>query len=164
MFFIGIDPGLQGGITILDNIGKVAEMHKMPVTEYGIDVNELYKIISKYDNNDTIGITEQIFLPSKQSGSVTVGTNYGRILAVFELLKITYFPIRPQEWQKQLIPGIKERKNVKEASIKMSLIMGADLPKIGKSDRSNKYHDGCADSFLIAQYGYLNEGSLNKFL
>ena len=148
--FIAIDPGRNGGIAFYLN-NKLNEVAKMPIKNKVVDVINVANLFF-WAFADKI-IIEDIFLMSKQGGNKTIGMNYGRIFAIAELLHIPIEIVRPQVWQKVMLPGIKGRDNLKPAGIDLVHKLYPDrLPKLGKTDRSKKYHDGCADAILIGEW------------
>jgi len=158
---IAIDPGITGGIAFIgDDVTvkplpinatletKIVKKKEKKIKKSIIDVTQLIVWFNQFKPD--IIIIEDIFLPGNQGGNKTVGMNYGRIFAIAEFFGIPIETVRPQVWQKVMLPGIKGRDELKPAGIdKVNKLYPNILPKLGKTGRGKKYHDGCADAVLI---------------
>ena len=142
----GIDPGKQGGIAVGD------KLYKMPINHDGeVDFFMLASILGT--NKVKTVYIEKPWIQGMQAGALTIGSNYGIIVAAIQSIRAKKVYVRPKEWQKEIIPGVKGRENIKEATIKWCLDNKVKLPKLGKTNKGKKYHDGCADARCILEYG-----------
>lgn len=156
-YIIGIDPGLKGGLAFLEG-GKFYSCHPMPTNNKGVDTERLNAIIINYVL-DTWGdvfvkhptaYIEKQHTRGNQGGNFTIGTNYGRILAVLELLSIPYVEVNPQEWQAAMLTGWSA--DTKEAAILYCQNLGWAVPT--RSNRADSpLNDGISDALVIAAYG-----------
>lgn len=153
MTTMGIDPGLQGGLATAD------VLIKMPTTGSGenrrVDAARILGYL--IDLKIKKVVIESIQLRGGNSGKAnkTIGKNYGIIIAACDIANVKVSVVDPQKWQKAVIPNIKGRENIKDATIKWCLDKEIFLPRLGSTDRSKKYHDGCADARCILEYELL---------
>ena len=110
--FIGIDPGINGGIAIIYN--DVYHVKKCPNTVQEmanelIMLNDMAKDISKY------AIIEAVHsMPGQGVKSVwTFGQGYGQWLGILATLKIPYIQVTPYKWQKHFGSQPKDKKERK---------------------------------------------------
>lgn len=134
--YIGIDPGLSGGIAFIPSTGT-PWAHKMPETDK--DLMELFR--------DSINLSEprallELVHSSPQMGvksAFTFGEGYGRLQMALTALGIPYERVRPQAWQKAMGCLTKGDKNV---SKRRAQELFPDL----------KITHATADALLIAEY------------
>ena len=155
MKIIGIDPGLSGGIAILEN-NKVLNIFDMPVMSEGkknkrqLNSAQLVNLIKENitPNEDTAVIVEQVnAMPGQGVTSMfTFGQTFGAIKGVCAALELPIFFVRPSKWKKhfELINSSKDSSRTK--AIEIFPYFSSNLSK--KKD-SNK-----ADAILIASYYY----------
>lgn len=163
MIVIGIDPGKYGGIVFMD-MGKNCKTFPLPLTGNRIDVGSLQELIYETGLHDVsfwdraaggnvewaIAYVEIQQVRHGNMGNLLIGENYGRILAVLELMDITIRLVRSQDWKKAMFPGQKTAGN-KDISIQYCLDAGYELPTL--RPKGKKLHDGIADAVCIALYG-----------
>lgn len=157
---MGIDPGLDGGIAILEENGSPTFYAKMPtkkiIEKSGkkkrmIDIAQVAAMIAKLEPEHVF--IEQVSAMPKQgvSSTFTFGMGYGMLLglclALDPLLRTTL--IRPQGWQKMLYAGIEFPESVGPKA-KASLRFSQLFPELVQKNVS---HDGIIDASLIAEYG-----------
>lgn len=141
MYFLGIDPGKNGGFAVLDETEPI--------------------ILNKFDKDDFIRITdwlsnaqyktkcciEKVHAMPKQ-GSVSMfsfGENYGWLKGVLDAQEISYQEIPPQTWKKLF--GLNSDK-VKSIEVAKQLFPKTRLiPENGR-----KESDGFAEALLMAEY------------
>ncbi len=115
MYIAGIDPGLSGGIAIAKL--QVANksfcfdnwtIKKLPITKHKnangiinvkalhtlLDLNEPFK-----ERIEVRVFIEHVVLRPGNKGNLTMATNYGRILAVLEMLGCIVYVVPPRTWQ-----------------------------------------------------------------
>ena len=153
MKIIGIDPGLSGGIAILEN-NRVKEMFDMPVMADGKKnkrqlnsaqlVNLLKENIST--NEDTIIVVEQVnAMPGQGVTSMfNFGQTFGAIKGICAALGLPIFFVRPAKWKKhfELINSSKDASRTKAIEMYPSI-----AEKLSKKKDVNK-----SDAILIARY------------
>ena len=155
MRIIGIDPGLSGGIAILDD-NKVREMFDMPVMSDGkknkrqLNSALLSQIIKENikDSEDPVVVVEQVnAMPGQGVTSMfNFGQTFGAIKGICAALNLPIFLVRPAKWKKhfELINSSKDASRTK--AIEVFPYFSSQL--LRKKD-SNK-----ADAILIASFYY----------
>ena len=152
MRIIGIDPGLSGGIAILDDL-EVYDMFDMPVMSEGkknknqLNSAYLVNIIRKHIiKGNTFVIVEQVSaMPGQGVTSMfNFGQTFGSIKGICAALELPIFYVRPAKWKKhfELINSSKDASRTKV--IEMYPTISA---KLSKKKDVNK-----ADAILIARY------------
>lgn len=174
MYILGIDPGLSGGLCVLNEDG-IVEVMRMPTCKRPnrkgnyIDVRKVYEFITKYnnrseDNNEwieSIYVERQFILRSQgmSSGSKTMyqsGILYGLCYPECDELH----EINAKDWQKAIFKKIDQSKVVEynyNNQTKLNSIAYVEQT-YGKqylfySKRQTKPSDGLADAICIAAYG-----------
>jgi hypothetical protein len=103
--FLGIDPGKQGGIVLLDYNGNWVVSAKMPDTE--IDLWRALRTIEKGEDTVT-AIIEQVGGytrrdgPQPGSAAFKFGQGYGALLMGLVAAEIPFSRVIPRTWQKGL--------------------------------------------------------------
>ena len=153
MRIIGIDPGLSGGIAILDDL-KIFDIYDMPIMSEGkknknqLNSAQLVNIIKKniISNGDTFLIVEQgSAMPGQGVTSMfNFGQTFGSIKGICAALNLPIFFVRPAKWKKHfdLINSSKDASRTKVIEMYPSI-----SPRLSKKKDVNK-----ADAILIARY------------
>lgn len=150
-FFLGIDPGLSGGIAFVSRTGEV-HAFDMPVVEYEIagkkkrrevDVSRLSRIITKYPVRECC--LEAVWgMAGRGASEFTFGQSYGMVKAALTLSSIPYLLIAPQKWKN--FYGLSSDKEGSRAK-------ATELFPDFKDLWSRKKDDGRAEALLIGNYG-----------
>lgn len=144
-YYLGIDPGVNGGLGVIRYDGKPMEWIKMPDNRHKIIdrltmMNQLYR--------DLLLIIE-LAQPMPKQGIVS-SFNYGRHFGLFEaaaiMLKIPYHEVRPAIWKKAM--GLTSKK-IDSISKCQNLFPMVDLIPSG----CKTHHHGMAEALLIAEWG-----------
>ena len=153
MRIIGIDPGLSGGIAILDDL-KIFDIYDMPIMSEGkknknqLNSAQLVNIIRKnlIPDGDTFLIVEQVSaMPGQGVTSMfNFGQTFGSIKGICAALNLPIFFVRPAKWKKHfdLINSSKDASRTKVIEMYPSI-----SPRLSKKKDVNK-----ADAILIARY------------
>jgi|TARA_B110000261_G_scaffold132844_1_gene149413 crossover junction endodeoxyribonuclease RuvC len=153
MRIIGIDPGLSGGIAILDN-SKVLKLFDMPVMPDGkknkrqLNSALLVKLIKDNIKNleDTVMVVEQVnAMPGQGVTSMfNFGQTFGAIKGICAALGLPIFLVRPAKWKKhfELINSSKDSSRTKAIEMYPSI-----SEQLSKKKDVNK-----SDAILIARY------------
>ena len=152
MRIIGIDPGLSGGIAILDDL-KIFEMFDMPIMSEGkknknqLNSAHLVNIIRKHIiKGNTFVIVEQVgAMPGQGVTSMfNFGQTFGSIKGICAALELPIFYVRPAKWKKhfELINSSKDASRTKVIEMYPTI-----SSKLSKKKDVNK-----ADAVLIARY------------
>lgn len=136
MLFIGIDPGVNGGIAALHDDGSCAGVWKMPKTE-----TALFSQLCAFEDHSRCAFLERVHA-SPQMGVVsafTFGLGYGALRMGLVAAGIEYADVTPQAWQKALGCRTRGDKNItKRKAIEL-------FPNVGVCHWN-------ADALLIAAY------------
>jgi len=164
-YYIGIDNGLSGGITVIDDNQKIVHSIVMPVikgkkTEY--DTNKIVDFLRELEeavsvDNLFVCLEKAHVRPvSGKRACFMTGFGYGLIQGVLQSLYISYEIVSPNEWMKDILKGL-------DNTDKKGSIMWAKRKYSNHhwpaTERSKKPHDGKTDSCAMAVYCYRrNEG------
>ena len=157
MIIIGIDPGVSGGISILEN-KKVIEVFDMPTMIDGKKnkrqvngsqiYNEIFQRIQNISKQNIRVIIEQVSaMPGQGVTSMfNFGQSFGILKGICSAMQLPMYFVRPAKWKKYfgLIKSEKDASRTK--AIEMFPYFSSQLSK--KKD-SNK-----ADAILIASFYY----------
>ena len=155
MKIVGIDPGLSGGIAILEN-NKVLKLFDMPVMAEGkknkrqVNGSQLTNIIKEKLNEnkekEIAVVVEQVnAMPGQGVTSMfNFGQSFGVIKGICSALSLPIYFVRPTKWKKyfNLIKTNKDASRTKVIEIYPQI-----SDKISRKKDSNK-----ADAILIARY------------
>ena len=153
MIIIGIDPGLSGGIAVLDN-NKVLDLFDMPVMADGkknkkqLNSALLAKLIKEKTSNssESAVIVEQVnAMPGQGVTSMfNFGQTFGAIKGICATLELPIFFVRPSKWKKhfELINSSKDASRTKAIEMYPHL-----AEKLSKKKDVNK-----SDAILIARF------------
>ena len=155
MKIIGIDPGLSGGIAVLEN-NKVLDIFDMPVMSEGkknkrqLNSAQLVKILKdslKNDKEENVSVVvEQVnAMPGQGVTSMfNFGQSFGAIKGICAALNLPIFFVRPAKWKKhfELINSSKDASRTKVIEMYPSL----------SSQLSKKKDVNKSDAILIARF------------
>lgn len=161
MRFLGIDPGLTGGIAIIED-DKLIFAEMVPVlsesfikkgkkaTRNIMDLPSIVEILKKYKPD--CGALEKVSARSSQgvTSMFRFGTGLGEYRGILSALRIPFIMPTPQAWKKyhDLIGSTDKLP---------SLELARDLwPEYAPTAFRLKKHDGVAEASLIAKYGFDN--------
>lgn len=154
MIFVGIDPGLDGGVSSLwDDEVQVCRVPLVPQTsarrEYDL---KAMRALVNFDKEQTFATLEkqQAFHGQGVVSTGSIMRGFGLWEGILTGLGIDYMVVRPQKWQKEMIPG--KAGETKQRSIAMAkrLFPGTSLRV---SSRGKNDHHGMSDALLISEYG-----------
>ena len=153
MKIIGIDPGLNGAIVVMEN-NKVLSVFDMPVMSEGkknkrqLNSAQLTRIIKENTliNDDINVVVEQVnAMPGQGVTSMfNFGQTFGAIKGVCAALELPIFFVRPAKWKKhfELINASKDSSRTKVIEMYPTL-----SNVLAKKKDVNK-----SDAILIARY------------
>ena len=159
MKIIGIDPGLDGGIAVMDERGlRYAEV--LPTTKLAkkreVNLAALRDLLSidlddlnPFARDGVHVFLEHVHAMPKQgvTSMFTFGRGFGQIEGILAGLRIPYTLVSPQTWKKVVMAG--EPKG-SEILVAERLWPEQDWRA---SERCKKQHMGMIDAALIAEYG-----------
>ena len=103
--FIGVDPGLTGGLALLDG-NDLEVVTDMPVVAGTVDAYALTAILAEWGSVDRVVVEQQQAMPRQGVASTfKTGANYGRILGVLAALERPVTHVTPAMWTRQLRVG-----------------------------------------------------------
>lgn len=166
-YYIGIDPGTKGYISIIDETGKFIESFPLLKNAKNIDVVEISNTLlnlSKYEDNCHV-IIENIhaIFGSSAKGTFNFGFIAGLIEGIIATIGLPYTKINPKIWQKEMFRGVNvitKPSTTGKAQVidtkKMSFLAShrifptVDLRRTSKCKNED---DNFSDSLLMAEYG-----------
>lgn len=179
-YYLGIDPGISGALTLLDSDSKMLRCDQFPTVKEKSrtgrnlsrldipSIAQLFKEVSDVEKGSAfrIMIEKQIAMPGQNAiGTFNTGKGYGILLALISV----FFPgaevieVLSKDWQNALITKRTEVKSKlrrdKRKQLKLDSIAAAEAEfpdaDFRKTEKSKVKSDGKADSALIARYIYL---------
>ena len=165
MNILGIDPGLNGGLVLLDKDGAIAFKSVMPTiklksgkkTKNILDLPALFSMLSSLDVS-TCYYEKVSSMPGQGvSSTFSFGYSFGAIEMALVACKIPYVLVPPQTWCKEMHQGLSKDMDAKDRSLLIFKRMypGVDLRA---TERCTTQHDGLIDALLLAAYGRKQEG------
>lgn len=150
---VGIDPGLTGGLAVLDRQGRVALVETLPSLQRGrgkgrvsreLDAAGLTHLLRPYAPDIRLALVEAVASrPGQGVASVfSLGHSLGLIHGVLGALGIPWQPIAPSAWKRAM-----KLDGDKEAARAMAARLFPSIPLHRKADHN------LAEALLIARYG-----------
>ncbi len=167
-FICGIDPGLTGGLCILQkgNIHNVVDARIMPISDKDINMGVIKNYLSYYKPYLTIIERQIVVRPKMVEGkeqrqglgsAAKTMLNYGKLIGLLIGIGLNYVVVDSREWQSHyadMTPPIKWTYNkptkTRSVSIAVSLYPTVNL---FRTPLCHKPHDGMAEAVLLAHYG-----------
>ncbi len=155
-YYIGFDPGINGGIVVLDRYQNIVKKLVMPVfggTKKEYDIQTIHTFLEQYTNAFAILEKSQPQFRDGRKQAFKTGYGYGVLQGLLTALKIPFQIIAPKTWQKKVFEGL-EADDTKSASI---LFCKRKWPKEDWTPtfRSYKAHDGLTDAACMGFYGVM---------
>lgn len=158
MIVAGIDPGLSGGLFIFDTNTEEVLTLRFHGHDSVLAIQPIVQTLATH--RPEVIYIERIFLAGREGGSsaMTIGSNYGRLTAVLDVLALTYTEVAPRVWQSSL--GLKSgsRAITKQAASDLA------VKRFGLNNfiegRARKPHDGLTDAACIVLFA-INKQSEN---
>lgn len=176
-FYVGIDPGKNGGVVVLDNNKNCLGTYEIPKIGNDIDLNGFYEIFEKIKSQALNSIakihvcTESVHAIFGSSAQSTF--SFGYVVGIIDMLiisnKLPYSKIQPKEWQKNiwleseierepdkigLTKTIKGKIKTKVVSLKAAKRLFPEVnfyPELKNGKFAKNPHDGIIDAILIAE-------------
>lgn len=151
MIFIGIDPGITGGIVRIDGDGMLEGYARTPAIKVGAkreyDLPGMDEMLGDSSSGVVACIEKVGTLPRDgRVGAFSFGKGYGLWLGMLAARKIPYFEVPPQRWQAMMLAGLPRGPKTKLSAVQRSKSLFPQLPLKVKADW------GMADAALIAEY------------
>jgi len=155
--FIGIDPGLNGGICVIDgDFGVVAKVVMPTIAGKGskreYNVTAIKDFFTLYENDIALAVLEksQAFPGQGVVSQFRIGLGFGLLQGLLVGMGIRYQLSHPKTWQKEIFKDM-DRTDTKQASALYAQRMCPEV-RWQATERSTKIHDGLSDAFAIACY------------
>lgn len=164
---LGIDPGKDGGLSIIDEQFNLIASLPMPVilgiknkrksnkvTKLRVDPLQVYEFISRY--KPEMAVVELVGSMTGDGGAsmFSFGDSYGVVRSLAEALCPQVIYARPQDWKRfQGLSGL-SKEQIAEVAYEVfgeEQIYGKPYKRNGQVKR--KAFDGISDSLMIAKYG-----------
>lgn len=145
---LGVDPGLSGGLALLDTDLDLLVVRDMPVVRVGksriLHLAELTRLVVAWE--PTAAWVERVHSMPKQgvASTFSFGMNYGLIRGVLAGLKVRTVLVTPQEWKRLFRLGSDKR----ESRVTAGLMFPSNA-----GDFSRVKDDGRAEAALLALFG-----------
>ena len=154
MIFIGIDPGITGGIVALGSDGSFIGSYRTPIikdkSKRHYDIRGMAEVLEELlDQRERLfcGIEKVGTLPRDgRVGAFNFGKGYGIWLGIMAGLAIPYIEVPPQRWQGPMLSGLPRGPQTKTSAVSRARSLFPSLPIKVKADW------GMADAALIAEH------------
>jgi len=161
MIACGIDPGINGGITFINDatINTIISLPLPTINTGGkerVDPKALSEILRE-NKPDVVCVEKVGAMPGQGVTSMfSFGYGAGIIEGILAALSIPYSFVIPQTWMKTVLMGLPKNVDSKSSIIWCQRF----FPSVDwrKSERSKKPHDGKTDSACIAWYALKQYG------
>ena len=175
-YIVGIDLGIQGGVSCLkyelDNSLDRKKAHSIELVEAFTmpkSYRQLYEIIDKWNQFyklEEVIIEKALIVKGNSRATLqSISKNYGACSATCEIAKVQYREVNPNDWQ-SIIKDVEINSHFKEISNKKKEIKDTKLrslskafklfPKAPLTSKRGRILDGIADSIMIAYWGIFN--------
>lgn len=155
MQFVGIDPGLNGAVAIVDGERRCIEVHDTPLgRDRDYDGPAMADLIRRAATTEqTVIIIEAVHsMPHDGKASAfTFGVGLGRWLGICDALGIKVNPVSPRTWKRTMLAGIA---NDKEAEA-LALERRFQGHKLDLRGPRGGLRDGRVDAIFLAEFGRL---------
>lgn len=169
MYAIGIDPGLNGAVVLLNEAGEIVMAHVMPNDTGKVDPHGIHDLLKQIAEKLGPQMVEA-FVEDVQmvpGWPIKTGHALGKSMGFLEMTcisnKLRYRLVRAQEWQKLAHRGISKTDYTDAKARSMvaakRLWPGRDWRA---SDKHKKPHDGIIDAALIAWWGLKHRGTFEQ--
>lgn len=149
-YVIGIDPGKNGGIALMNTAThKIEGVFKIPDTPA-----DLLELLQGFPRDGCVAYLEQVHEQPGQRGMFEFGRNYGMIETSLTASKISHYKVTPQKWQKGFQLRKPETTDKTKAYSQRKAILKAKAQEIFPEFKVTL---GNADALLLAEYAYQQE-------
>jgi Holliday junction resolvasome RuvABC endonuclease subunit len=161
--YIGIDPGLMGGLVLISG-DKIVYKMAMPTishktnagkTKTEIDREGVLSFLSTIPPFTHVAIEEvQAFRKQNITATCTTCRNYGMLLMALTIAHMHISEVPSDIWNKHfgIVPAPKAGgKTTKQQAFDIAHMLYPN-EDFQKSDRSHTFHDGTTDATLLANY------------
>jgi hypothetical protein len=153
----GVDPGKQGAIVIVNELGYIVAKSVMFLDSGGELDPWAYQEFLKQHKVDHVVIEHvHAIFGSGAKATFNFGMSFMFCTLIPKLMKLPYQLVLPTEWQKVMHKGMDKKIKAKQRSLIVAhrLWPNADLRA---SERCKAPHDGIVDALLISEWGRLQK-------
>jgi hypothetical protein len=156
MLVLGIDPGLNGAIVLLDDAGGLQNF-LMPLTVEGknksLDFEALQKNFQGIPASGChVFLERAVAFGMGLTGAFSYGRGFGFIEIAIKLAGLPVTQVSPKEWTKEMHQGISaDLKPKVKSQIAVERLFPQFVSAIPRA--KGKMHEGIVDALLIAGYG-----------
>lgn len=155
MVTIGIDPGINGGLTALEDGETILASIPMPTQKLGTKTHLDPRLINDFIFYYTprVVIIESVHaMPGQGVTSMfNFGYGAGMLEGIISAHVLSYLIIPPQQWMKEIFVGMPKDSNKSSITYCQRMFPQFDWRATKKC---KKIHDGMTDSCCMALYGY----------
>ena len=178
---VGVDPGLDGGIAVMElgHIGEVSRINVIrmptkpgPAGRRDVDGSEVGAFLSRHtlDKKVILAAVESVHAMPKQgiTSAFNFGKGYGKLLGIIESFDLPLDEPTPQQWQNLVLAGMKTKVRKKKTKGKGAVKSNTDrrdkdisirfvlnhFPEVNlkATEKSTTNHDGMAEAICLAEY------------
>ncbi len=102
--YVGVDPGREGFICVVDERCQIVVMWRIPYLDTRVDVVRLKKMIGALSLINTRFVyleKQQVHAKEGAQGAFTGGDGYGCLRTMISAFGLRHEEIRPQEWKRE---------------------------------------------------------------
>lgn len=151
MIYIGIDPGLSGGIAAINDSDDVVFKAIMPIKHGEIDVRTLAAILKELNKQgDAKVVLERVGAMPGQGvcAMFTFGKVVGMIIATLKIMQVPYQEVMPQQWKKVVLSGLSWKATVGKLVLPTGI--GEEEKKVLQKAHSAKKTKAKKEAKLVA--------------
>lgn len=148
MIYIGVDPGKNGGIALINSISPEINNTVHTFSEENL-IGCISEVCEYAGGSENIRCVLEKVNAMPHQGVVSMfnfGQNYGFIQGVLKAYNIPFELVPPQKWKKEF--SVTSDKNT---SIEVAKRLFPNV-NLKATERCRKDHDGMAEALLIAEY------------
>ena len=154
---LGIDPGLSGGLVLLNKDRELVNKWVMPTLKHGStkvkDLPKLRSILSEAAESADHAYLEQYGMRRRQSmqSAAKTGVGFGYLEAMLVCFGMSYTVVAPNKWCAEIHKGISGDKAKEKSRIAVSRLFPNE--ELLATEKSSVMHEGLMDALLIAEFG-----------
>jgi hypothetical protein len=150
-YVLGIDPGIKGGLALLDDQGRIVMLHVMPTRDRDVDPSGLAALLWMHWPSIYLAAVERVHAMPGQGVSSTFrfGRGLGTVLGVLGAMNIRIDQPTPQRWKKDVL-GDRFDHATKEGT--MAWVAEAFPSAQVVLPRCRKPHSGLCDALAISSW------------
>lgn len=149
--YVGIDPGQNGAIVVLDKCEKMIKFYEKPS---GL---ALYRVLKEF-NPHTVFIEKAQTMPKQGIVSAfNYGAGFGELIAAVNICEMRYYLVSPRRWTNRMLIGTNGFDATKYRSSQAFKRLFPDWAEHkALLNRAGRLHEGVVDAALIGLYGIKN--------